>query len=130
MISALKTGKAKKVNLQSENYNSFKENLKLEQYFNILPDYIWTNLIRYRTANHYLPIETGRWNNIPLENRLCTLCEINDIGDEYHYLLVCNVFTETRKQLLKPYYYVRPNTLKYKELMNTLRIGYLKTHAN
>ena len=107
-------------------YKIFKENLNLEQYFNILPEHIWTNLIKFRTANHYLPIETGRWNNTPLENRLCTLCEMNDIGDEYHYLFICNFFTDQRKHLLKSYYYVKPSILKFNELMNTRRISYLK----
>ena len=38
-------------------------------------------LARFRTANHKLPIETGRWEGIERINRKCLLCkkEINKI---------------------------------------------------
>lgn len=38
-------------------------------------------IARFRTSNHKLPIETGRWNNVDRENRKCWLCNV-DIGDE------------------------------------------------
>ena len=50
------------------------------------------SLIRFRTSNHKLPIETGRYLNTLRENRLCTLCLANDIGDEYHYMFICEFF--------------------------------------
>ena len=37
------------------------------------------------------------------------------IGDEYHYLLICNKFSDKRRRFLKPYYYVHPNILKFSE---------------
>ena len=43
----------------------------------------------------------------------------NDIGDEFHYLLVCPLFQEDRCNLLKPFYYQRPNILKFKSLMTS-----------
>ena len=46
-------------------------------------------------------MEIGRWNNIPTENRKCTLCDGNDIGDEYHYLFKCNNFLNTRNCFYK-----------------------------
>ena len=44
--------------------------------------------MKFRTSNHYLHVETGRWRNILYENRLCAYCNKNDIGDEFHYLFV------------------------------------------
>ena len=44
---------------------------------------------KFRTGNAKLLIETGRWFNIPRENRICKLCACNKIGDEFHYLLKC-----------------------------------------
>jgi hypothetical protein len=35
-----------------------------------------------------LEIETGRWYNIPKDERFCTLCG-QSIGDEFHLLFVC-----------------------------------------
>ena len=45
---------------------------------------------RFRTSNHRLPIEVGRWENVERHNRLCQLCQSGEIGDELHYVLQCN----------------------------------------
>ena len=89
---------------------------------------IWTNLLKFRTCNHYLPTETERWNT-PVENRLFTLSQENDIGDEYHYLFKCKYFNDKRKMFIrkegnvlfndalntkmfiKPYFYNKPSKL-------------------
>ena len=34
-------------------------------------------IIKIRTSNHHLPIETGRWNNILRDLRKCSLCNRN-----------------------------------------------------
>ena len=75
-------------------------------------------MIKFRTANHKLPIEVGRWENIVYEDRKCNFCEKNELGDEFHYLFICSYFQNERKDLLKRYYYLRPNIIKYQELMN------------
>ncbi|XP_076467175.1 uncharacterized protein LOC143298244 [Babylonia areolata] len=38
-----------------------------------------------QTSNRKLPIEKGRHMNIPQEARLCHLCDMNRVGDEYHF---------------------------------------------
>ena len=43
-------------------------------------------------GNHRLPVETERWDDIPLNERNCNVCTTSDIGDEYHYLLTCDFF--------------------------------------
>ena len=58
------------------------------------------------------------WENIVYEDRKCNLCDKNDLGDEFHYLLICPYFQNERKDLLKRYYYLRPNTIKFQELLN------------
>ena len=67
-------------------------------------------------SNHRLPVETGRWENTPLEDRKCTLCSKYDIGDEFHYLFVCDHFISDRKKYLRSYFYKSPNIIKFKEL--------------
>jgi hypothetical protein len=32
-------------------------------------------MTKFRASNLHLPIETGRWNNIPREERICHLCK-------------------------------------------------------
>ena len=44
---------------------------------------------------------------------------VDDIGDEYHYLFTCDVFKSERKLYLKPYFYVKPNIRKYRELFTS-----------
>ena len=108
-------------------YAIFKENFTLENYFLLLSGHLWTKIFKFRTSNHHLQIEIGRWNNILVQDRICPLCNINDIGDKFHYLFICEVlFTEHRKKLLKPYYYNKPSTIKFKELTTTNKIGLLK----
>ena len=74
-------------------------------------------MLRFRTTNNKLPIETGRWNNIDLPERKCQLCDKKDLGDKYHYLLCCTHFKIERKTLIDQYFYKSPNTLKFKELL-------------
>lgn len=109
-----------KINASSKgrNYKLFKQDIKLEPFLTFLPRHYYLPLIKFRSANHKLPIETGRWENINHQDRKCNLCMKNDLGDEFHYLLVCPFFDAQRKQLLKRYYFLRPNIIKYKELLN------------
>ena len=103
------------------NYRMIKNEHCLENYLTILPKNKYIPLIKYRTANHFLPIETLRWGKqrVEVSERNCPLCDKSDPADEFHYLFVCKAFEEQRKLYLKPYYYLRPNTLKYNELFKT-----------
>ena len=48
---------------------------------------------KLRISAHRLPVETGRYNNVPYNDRLCKHCGINEIGNEYHFLMSCrNIF--------------------------------------
>jgi hypothetical protein len=73
------------------NYRIFKENFEFENYFRILENKDIYTLCKFRTTNHKLSIETGRWNNIDSVNRICTKCDNITIGDEYHYIMEINV---------------------------------------
>ena len=53
---------------------------------------------------------------------MCTLCEESDIGDEFHYLFVCNFFHNSHVKFLYHYYYTRPSTYKFKQLINSKKI--------
>ena len=51
------------------NHRIFKTDFKFDEYFNILDEHNSLLLCKFRTTNHKLPIEKGRWSNIPRENR-------------------------------------------------------------
>ena len=102
---------------KGKNYSLFKESISLEKYLILLQKQDYQNLIKFRTTNHFLPIGTGRWNNIDLDDRKCQLCTKNVIGDEIHYLLDCTYFSNQRCLYLKRYCFRRPNIFKFHQLI-------------
>ena len=73
------------------------------------PDYNFLyEFCRFRTLNHKLPIESGRWQNADRNMRICKLCDKNENGDEFHYILECNDDRFRR----------RPNMIKFGALMS------------
>ena len=101
-------------------YSIFKNELTSEKYLTDLRPYHAINLIKFRTGNHYFPIETGRWNNLDLPDRSCRFCFLTgEIADEFHYLFKCPYFDELRKRHIKQYYYKRPNIHKFQQLMTS-----------
>ena len=100
------------------NYRIFKENFEFENYFRVLEDKDIYTLCKFRTTNHKLPIETGRWNNIDRVNRICTKCDNITIGDEYHYIMECEHFSNFRNRFIVTNLRERPNILKFKQIMS------------
>ena len=100
------------------NYKLFKDSINLEPYVLRLPGNSYTYFAKFRTRNHRFPCERGRWLNIELSERKCTLCNLHEVGDEFHYALVCPSFDKERKKFIDPQYFHRPNILKFKSLMN------------
>ena len=45
---------------------------------------------KLRISSHRLPVESGRYNNIPIDERTCKLCNLNEVGNEQHYLMQCS----------------------------------------
>jgi len=52
----------------------------------------------YRTSNHRLAIETGRWSTIPIsrDKRLCNFCSYNVVENEAHFVLECPLYSSIR----------------------------------
>ena len=103
------------------NYRIFKTSFNLEQYLITLPKSARTNLLKFRLCSHKLPIQQLRYRNIPRHERICTFCNKLEIGDEYHYLFVCDnqIISNERQRLLSRYYFIRHNTFKFEQLFNT-----------
>ncbi|XP_067657832.1 uncharacterized protein [Haliotis asinina] len=73
---------------------------------------------RFRTANHRLPIETGRWTSIAVCDGKCTLC--NDaVGDEYHFLVICSGLATLRNKYLPRYFCNNPSLDKFISIMKS-----------
>lgn len=62
----------------------------------------------------------------PINERKCKYCNSNDVEDEYHFVLVCDFYTELRKLYIKKFFYVRPSMAKFIDLLNSDSIFMLK----
>ena len=70
-------------------------------------------LCKFRCSNFRIPIEVGRWRNIPRQDRKCELCDVNSVGDEYHYLSLCsNYQIKTLRGKYLPEYYTKNPTIQ------------------
>jgi hypothetical protein len=71
-------------------YRTIKCKLEYEKYLKDERNKHGTNILsRLRSGSHFLRVETGRYDNIERENRICTFCNENEVDDEIHFLLKC-----------------------------------------
>ena len=54
-------------------------------------------LAQIRSGTLPLEIETGRFRNIRVEDRLCKLCDLNVTEDETHFIFECPFYSDYRE---------------------------------
>ena len=72
------------------NFLLFRINFERSKYLHLLPNNMSKSLLKFRTRNHKLPIENGRWAGLSLSERKCKIC-FNDVGDEYSICYVVSI---------------------------------------
>ena len=80
-----------------------KKSLSVEPYILYTQgNHLITAMARYLMSSHDLKIERGRYNNpkTPINQRICTRCESNEIDNGIHLLLHCNGMNNEREILL------------------------------
>ena len=81
-------------------YALFKINLKTELYVSLLiPKCKRSIFCQFRSGILPLAIETGRYRNVPADERLCEICNLNLVEDEIHFLCFCPRYQELRTEL-------------------------------
>ena len=75
-----------------------------------------------RLCFHQLCIVTGRSRNIDRSNRKCKLCDLDEIEDECHFLLICPYYKTLRGQFVSKYFYTRPSMFKLISLLNSKKL--------
>ena len=95
-------------------YLTFKIDFNLEKYQTVLKKQDRNIFCRFRCSNLKLPVEIGRWRNIPYENRQCPLCDSREVGDEFHYFFICknDVIRMLRGKYIPNYYTNNPSAHK------------------
>ena len=68
-------------------YKTIKKNYYFKQYLDVLDKETQVSISRIRMSNHNFPIERMRYTNSKQEERICTICNLNQDCDEMHYLL-------------------------------------------
>ena len=91
-------------NSQCTFYRMFKDELQLAKHMTLLSEKEFICYTRFICRNHKLPITKARFNNTEIENNpeitKCTLCDSNEVGDEYHYIFKCPHFDDQRMSCL------------------------------
>jgi hypothetical protein len=83
-------------------YRTFKREIKTEDYVKYCLNRKRRSLMtQFRIGILPLHIETGRFRNVPEDERKCKVCDFNDIENEFHFLCICNVYNEFRNILYK-----------------------------
>jgi hypothetical protein len=102
------------------NYRIFKNTFCFEEYLIYLPYTLSQRVLKFRLSNHRLPIQQRRALGIPRDERICTICNSGEVGDEFHYLLTCSNETvkQNRIKYVDKYYTHHPNVPKFCSLMN------------
>ena len=75
---------------------------------------------KFRTSDHFLLIETGRYKNIPRLQRLCHKCNI--LEDEFHFFLNCEVNKQPRNDLFSS---IKNNLPSFQNMTPLMKIQFL-----
>lgn len=99
------------------NYRLYKKDFCFEKYLNILPLPLSKYICKFRCLSHKLPTEKGRFLNVERNERICQVCNKNELGDEFHYLFNCDYFNRSRLKFLPLWSFQSPNTVKFEKLL-------------
>ena len=78
-------------------------------------------LTKFRCGSNKLLVNKYSFSN-DTEDKMCPICDLREVGDEFHYIFICPYLQKEREQYIKKYYRIRPNALKFSELFNSKSI--------
>lgn len=118
-------------------YNYFKSKFEFECYLDAVPTDLRIYISKHRLSSHPLRIEVGRYGRDRVErrNRLCLICNNNDIEDEYHFLFVCEKYSMLRKRFINEKWYKNCSMYKFVMFLQTedrnelIKLGRFLKHA-
>ncbi len=83
-------------------YGCFKKDYGTEEFVTKrLPGYYRSAYAKFRCGVAPIRLETGRYENLPVERRLCTLCNNQCVEDEKHVILNCPIYDDLRYPLMQ-----------------------------
>jgi len=84
-------------------YRLFKNDFNFPTYLGCVPRKIRVAFTKLRLSSHQLRVETGRYasKRTPYNELICNSI---DLENEYHFLLICNTYTDIRRKYINKYY--------------------------
>ena len=83
-----------------------------------IPENYTSLLTKFRVSAHQLRIEQGRYNGTARPDRICEICNMNEIEDEYHFILICPMYNDIRSAYIKRYYWNHASMFKLVQLLS------------
>ena len=81
-------------------YNQIKDSLSVPTYIKVYMNRpLHSYISRLLCGILPLKIETGRYRNIPVAERLCQNCDALEVEDEFHFLFKCENYKDERETL-------------------------------
>ena len=78
-------------------YYTFEKNYSLSAYLDLTrKNPSRKSLVKLRISSHKLQIETGRYDTVPRDERLCSLCNCDKIEDKTRLLLNCPSYSSIK----------------------------------
>ena len=109
-------------------YREYKIKFQLENYMTDLTESQRVCITKFRTNNNRLPINMGRFTDVPRKERFCKLCNLHDIGDEFHLVFKCQnaKIVRYRKQYLKNDL-IRPSMFQFINLLKVAKSEFISS---
>ena len=108
-------------------YKYLKSDFSFENYLHLPNQHLRISLSKLRLSSHLLNVERGRWNNLPLVNRVCELCNV--LEDEFHVFIECPRYKRLRELYIpksiveKPSMFSFIKFLKCEKKTDLIRLG-------
>ena len=101
-------------------YQNFRKGHDAENYLEMILSFDQRRqLTKFRLSSHKLVIETGRYSKpkTPVQQKLCVLCNRNEIETEKHLFLKCSLYSKLRTDFFhivdSQIHFVNPNSSEY-----------------
>ena len=108
-------------------YKYLKSDFLFENYLHLPNQQLRISLSKLSLSSHLLNVERGRWNNLPLVNRVCELCNV--LEDEFHVFIECPRYKRLRELYIpksiveKPSMFSFIKFLKCEKNTDLIRLG-------
>ena len=81
-----------------EFYKTIKRKFGYEKYLDLNTFELRRSIAKLRCSSHTLEIEKGRHTKKPRNERVCPVCNLNEIETEEHFLIKCPFYKDLRKK--------------------------------